>query len=67
MTRRKYIQKISGHRKKYIQNIDMKKELKRHIDLWLTTLDVDEEELPELANTLAQMCEYFYKLGKLTK
>lgn len=56
MIRRKYIQNTFGHRKKYIQNIDMKKELKRHIDLWLTALDVDEEERPELAKTLVQIC-----------
>ena len=45
----------------------MNTKLQKHIKLWLSALDVDAEERPQLANTLAQMCEYFYKLGKIAK
>ena len=45
----------------------MDPDLKKHINLWLDALDVDADERPQLAVTLTQMCEYFFKLGKLAK
>lgn len=40
------------------QNLDM------HIKKWMRALDIDSEERPGLAQTISQLCEYFYKLGK---
>lgn len=45
----------------------MKSKLMNHITLWLSALDIDAYERPELANTITQMCEYFYKLGNSKK
>lgn len=45
----------------------MDAELNKHINLWLSALNIDTEERPELANILVQMCEYFFKLGQLDK
>lgn len=41
--------------------------LNKHVELWLDALDIDRDERPHLADTIAQMCEYFFKLGKRSK